>query len=63
MWIVATWIVFAGILVFIILVPNTTWISVSTCTGFTEWSILLRLVEYFNIRPARVRRQDATDPD
>ena len=51
-WIVTTWILFAGLLVAIFFVPQTTWISIVTCTIFTGWSILLRLIEYFNVIPA-----------
>lgn len=63
LWILTTWIFFAGLLVAIMRIPWTTWISVATCTAYTGWSILLRLVEYFNVIRSPVSRSNISDPD
>lgn len=62
-WTIATWILFAGLLVAICLVPGTTWVSIATCTLFTAWSVILRLVEHFNVVPATSTRDNINNPD
>ena len=51
-WTILTWILFGGILAFAILMPKTTWIGVANCAIFTGWSIIIRVIEYFSLRPA-----------
>jgi hypothetical protein len=60
---VATWILFAGLLVAIYKVAGTTWVSLATCLIFTGWSIILRLVERCNIIPANSNGAYTTSPD
>lgn len=60
-WVMFTWILFGGLLVFIILDPDTTWIGSATCGAFTGWSIILRLIERMNIEPGEIPK--VTDPD
>jgi hypothetical protein len=61
LWTAATWLLFAALLVAIYKVPGTTWVSYATCGAFTGWSIILRLVEYVNVIPAKVDEVD--DPN
>jgi hypothetical protein len=63
LWTAFTWIFFAGLLVAIYYIPGTTWVSYATCSAFTGWSIILRLVEYFNVIPATDGREQVNDPD
>lgn len=62
-WILTTWALFAGVLVFAVLAPDTTWIGLANCLVLTGWSILLRLVEYTNIQPAPINATNVTHPD
>jgi hypothetical protein len=62
LWVFFTWVIFAGVLVFAIMVPNTTWIGKTNCCAFTGWSILLRLIEYFNIKLAKINDRRITGP-
>jgi hypothetical protein len=62
-WVAGTWLLFGGLLAFCLLVPDTTWISLASCVGFTGWSILLRLMEYFNVMPSQVAPGSVTDAD
>ena len=54
---------FAGVLVFTIMVPNTTWVGVTNCAAFTGWSIILRLIEKANVRLARINDAKITLPE
>ncbi|KAF2475606.1 uncharacterized protein BDR25DRAFT_350975 [Lindgomyces ingoldianus] len=63
LWAATTWALFGGLLVGTVLIPGMTWISIATCTVYTGWSIVLRLTEYFNVRPAPVPRNVVTNPD
>ncbi|KAL5118904.1 hypothetical protein ACEQ8H_003227 [Pleosporales sp. CAS-2024a] len=62
-WTGTTWLLIAGLLVAIFKVPGTTWVSYATCGTLTGWSIILRLIEYFNVYPARTKRSNVDDPD
>lgn len=62
-WVALTWIVFGGLVIFTIMVPETTWIGISNCVAFTGWSIVLRLIEAFNIQPAKINDSKITLPD
>jgi len=58
-----TWLLIAGLLAAIYKVPGTTWVSYATCAVFTGWSIILRVVEYFNVIPAPAERSNVYEPD
>lgn len=60
-WITFTWIFFGGLIAFLVLVPNRTWVGIASCASLTGWSILLRLVEFANVRPASVKTTNITD--
>jgi hypothetical protein len=62
-WILTTWALFAGILAFAVLAPDTTWIGLANCIVLKGWSILLRLIEYINIKPASINVHNVTHPD
>jgi hypothetical protein len=62
LWVLFTWFMFAGVLVFTIMVPNTTWVGITNCAAFTGWSIILRLIEKVNIRLARINDAKITLP-
>jgi hypothetical protein len=63
LWTAVTWLLFAGLIISIYKVPGTTWVSYATCVGFTGWSIFLRLIEYINVIPASIAREDVHNPD
>lgn len=52
-WVCTTWVVLAGIVIFCIMAPWTTWIGVTTCCSLSLWSIILRLVEWAMVVPSR----------
>lgn len=62
-WVALTWLLFTGVLVFLVLAPNTTWVGKATCGSFTAWSIVLRVVEYLNVGPALAERENVQDPE
>jgi hypothetical protein len=62
-WTLATWILFGGLLAFTLLVPNRSWVGIASCTVITGWSIILRLVEHFNIKPEPVESENVTAKD
>jgi hypothetical protein len=62
-WTGTTWLLIAGLLVAIYKVPGTTWVSYATCAAFMGWSIILRLIEYFNVIPAPAERPNVHEPD
>ncbi|GAB1314708.1 hypothetical protein MFIFM68171_04918 [Madurella fahalii] len=62
-WIALTWFLFAVIVVFSLLTPYTTWIGLANCVVLTGWSVLIRVVEYFNIRPAPIWEGNVNNPD
>lgn len=53
-----TWLVFAGLTIFLILRYDRTWIGVCSCTVMTTWSIILRVIEYTNIKLTRIDHDD-----
>jgi hypothetical protein len=61
LWVTATWIFFAGLLVASRLIPRMTWVSTTTCAVFTSWSMLLRFIEYAHVQPAAVGKDTVTD--
>lgn len=63
LWLLLTWIMFSGVLVFTIIGPNTTWIGVTNCTAFTGWSVILRIIERLNIRPAEIDHSKTAGPE
>ena len=63
MWTVITWLYFGGVIVFTILAPETTWIGIANVTILTGWSVLIRLIEHVNIKPAPIDPSTVTDPD
>jgi len=60
-WIATTWLFLAGLIIFLVLAPNTTWVGAASCASLTGWCIFLRLVEFANIRPAPVNVTNVTD--
>jgi len=54
LWVLLTWVLFAGVLVFTILVPDTTWIGITNCAALTGWSVVLRLIEKANVKLAGI---------
>jgi len=62
-WTATTWLLIAGLLVAIHEVPGTTWVSYATCAAFTGWSIILRLIEYFNVVSVPTERTKIHEPD
>ena len=63
LWVFTTWVLFAGLLVSIILVPGGTWVGLANCASYTVWSAILRCVEYVNVVPAPYNAKNLTDPD
>jgi hypothetical protein len=49
---VASWVVFAAILIFSLVLGETTWIGLSACVLLTAWSIILRVGERYCLQPA-----------
>lgn len=62
-WTAITWILFAGLILGIIKYYVATWVSLATCTAFTGWSILVRLIEYVNVVPSTSNEDHVNDPD
>lgn len=61
-WIIATWIFLGGLIAFLVLVPDRTWVGITSCASLTGWSIFLRLVEFANVQPTAVKNANITDP-
>lgn len=55
LWLVATWLIFGGIIAFTILTPKVTWVGITNVLVLTCWSITVRLVEYFYVQPAEAK--------
>lgn len=47
LWMIATWHVFAGIIVMLVLVDGTTWVGFSSCIIFSLWSVIIRLFDRY----------------
>ncbi|KAM7212347.1 hypothetical protein V8F06_012283 [Rhypophila decipiens] len=62
-WVSFTWLALGGILAFTILLPDATWIGLANVVALTGWSIILRLIEYFNVRPANLSSENIHEPD
>jgi hypothetical protein len=62
-WTASTWILFAGLIVGICKIHRTTRVSLATCFTFTGWSILIRLIEYFNVVPSTSSNEHVNDPN
>lgn len=63
LWVFFTWIAFAGVIVFTVIAPDTTWVGVANCAAFTAWSVLLRLIEMANIKLGKVNDAKITLPE
>jgi hypothetical protein len=63
LWTAATWIFFAGLIFGICQSNQTTWVSLATCITFTGWSIIIRLIEYFNVAPSTSSQDHVNDPN
>jgi hypothetical protein len=55
LWVILTWICFGGILAFLFLVGDTTWIGFFNCIVLSGWSIVVRTTEHFFINPAEAK--------
>lgn len=62
-WVLFSWAAFAGLLVFCLMVPDTTWIGLANCVAFTGWSLILRIIERVNVRPVDVHERNIALPD
>ena len=63
-WSAVTWLIYGGILAFAILAPHTTWIGIANVTILTGWSIIVRVIEYFNVVPSKAKKVNKPgDPD
>lgn len=62
-WTIFTWVVLGGILAFLLLIQESTWIGIVNCVLLAGWSMVLRTVEYFRIRPSRIVQGTVTDPE
>ncbi|KAF4470317.1 hypothetical protein FALBO_2797 [Fusarium albosuccineum] len=63
LWVLFTWTAFAGIMVFTVTAPDTTWVGITNCAAFTAWSVLLRLIEMTNIQLGKVHDAKITLPE
>ncbi|CAN9079722.1 unnamed protein product [Alternaria alternata] len=63
LWTCATWAFFAGLIFGICKSNQTTWVSLATCTTFTGWSIIIRLIEYVNVVPSTSGQDHVNDPN
>jgi hypothetical protein len=63
LWTCATWAFFAGLILGICKSNQKTWVSLATCTTFTGWSIIIRLIEYVNVVPSTSGRDHVNDPN
>ncbi|KAK4869145.1 hypothetical protein LT330_006145 [Penicillium expansum] len=60
-WVLTTWIVFVGIIIFCVLAPWTTWIGLTICLALYTWSLILRLIEWAMVIPAFRGASDISD--
>lgn len=51
LWLSCTWILFGGLVTFCLVSHQTTWIGTLDCLVFTLWSIVLRLLDCYIVRP------------
>lgn len=63
-WVITTWICFAAIISVLCYVHTSTWIGITTCSVFSGWSIVLRLLEREFIenaknKPSRPQEHDS----
>lgn len=63
LWATFTWIFFGGLIVFLILRPDATWIGFYICVVMTAWSIILRVIEFSRVKPAIINEDNVTSPD
>ncbi|KAF3405486.1 hypothetical protein DPV78_002695 [Talaromyces pinophilus] len=62
-WVLSTWTIFAGIMVFCAVSPWTTWVGFATCSVLTLWSIILRLMEWALVIPSSMNMSEIADPN
>ncbi|KAF2652399.1 hypothetical protein K491DRAFT_50153 [Lophiostoma macrostomum CBS 122681] len=63
LWVLTTWICSGMIFAFFILVRSGTWIGLVNCVVSLFWSMTLRTVEYYQIKPSDLCRDNITEPD
>ncbi|KFY27038.1 hypothetical protein V491_01069 [Pseudogymnoascus sp. VKM F-3775] len=63
LWATFTWIFFGGLIVFLVLRPDATWIGFYICVVMTAWSIILRVIEFSRVKPAIINEDNVTSPD
>lgn len=63
LWVFTTWICSGMIFTFLILVRSGTWIGLINCAVSLLWSMILRIVEYYRIRPSDLSREVIAEPD
>ena len=51
LWLACTWVFFGGLVTFCLVSHRTTWIGTLNCLVFTFWSIALRLLECYMVKP------------
>jgi hypothetical protein len=60
---VTSWVVFAAMLIFSLVLGETTWIGLSACVLLTAWSIILRIGERYCLQPATWKAFQAGQSD
>lgn len=62
LWVIFTWLYFAGTVVFSLFMPKVSWIGISNVVCLSAWSIVIRVIEYINVRPAPLVLSTVTEP-
>ncbi|KAF2281165.1 uncharacterized protein EI97DRAFT_463542 [Westerdykella ornata] len=63
LWVSTTWICSGLIFAFLGLIQSATWIGLVNCAALLLWSMILRTVEHYQIKPSNVSRETITGPN
>ena len=62
-WVAFSWLVFAGLMVFVAMIKSTSWIGFASCSVSTGWSVLVRLLDRYCLGLAKLSTSRGERPD